>query len=106
MSYDKNMTGIISKNDRKTDEKHPDIKGQCEINGVQYWVDGWEKTRNSDGGKFYSLSFKRKDAPPQQAPARQAPARSEPAPQGSGFDMEDDIPFRDPMSYRGVQAVL
>lgn len=94
MSCDNNFTGIISKNERKATEKHPDIKGQCEIDGVQYWVDGWAKTRNSDGGKFYSLAFKRKDA------AKSAPAKAEPPqhmgkPGGNtGFDdMSDDVPF-------------
>ena len=90
MSYDNNLTGIISKNERKTDDKHPDIKGQCEIDGVQYWVDGWAKTRNSDGGKFYSLRFKRKDAAPRQAPSQQRQA----AAPASGFsDMADDVPW-------------
>ena len=104
MSYDNNLTGIISKNERKTDDKHPDIKGQCEIEGVQYWVDGWAKTRNSDGGKFYSLRFKRKDAQPQQKPA---PAAKPAQRQGSGFeDMEDDIPFRDVLAYRGVHLAV
>ncbi|MDO9132006.1 hypothetical protein [Hydrogenophaga sp.] len=84
--YNNDMTGIISKNERKTTDKHPDIKGQCEINGVQYWVDGWAKTRNSDGGKFYSLSFKAKDA------AKAAPSKA-PAPASSGFDEFGDAPF-------------
>lgn len=91
MSHDNNMTGIVSKNDRKTDDKHPDIKGQCEIDGVQYWLDGWAKTRKSDGGKFYSLRFKRKDA------AAPKPAAAKPASvpaTASGFaDVDDDIPF-------------
>jgi hypothetical protein len=90
--YDNNLTGIISKNERKTDDKHPDIKGQCEIDGVQYWVDGWQKKRNSDGGKFYSLRFKRKDAA---APARSpaVPSKAQ-QPASSGFeDMESDVPF-------------
>ncbi len=83
--YDNNMRGIISKNERKTTDKHPDIKGQCEINGVQYWVDGWAKNRN-DGGKFYSLSFKAKEA-------AKAPTQAS-APARGGFDdMDDDIPF-------------
>lgn len=87
MAYDNNYTGIISKNSNKKDDKHPDIKGQCEIDGVQYWVDGWQKTRNSDQGKFYSLRFKRKDAAP-------APAPKPSAAPSSGFDDTDDsIPF-------------
>lgn len=90
--YDNNMSGIISRNERKETDKHPDIKGQCEIDGVQYWIDGWSKTRNSDGGKFYSLKFK----PKQQAaaPAKASPAPAKAAP--SGFDDLDDgsdIPF-------------
>lgn len=92
MAYDNNMRGIISKNERKTDEKHPDIKGQCEIDGVQYWVDGWAKTRTSDGGKFYSLSFKAKDAARAPAPPP-APARAS-APASGGFqDMDSDVPW-------------
>jgi hypothetical protein len=98
MSYDNNLTGIISKNERKTTDTHPDIKGQCEINGVQYWVDGWAKTSNRDGGKFYSLRFKAKDAARApapsaiQRPSAQRLAAAQQAP--SGFsDMDDDIPF-------------
>lgn len=89
MTYDNNLTGIISKNERKTDDKHPDIKGQCEIEGIQYWVDGWMKTRNSDGGKFYSLRFKRKDAAPAKPAAKPA---GRPAPAG-GIDDDEDLPF-------------
>lgn len=49
------------------------------------------------------------DAPPQRRPApapapRQAQA---PAPRAaSGFDDMDDIPFRDPLSYRGAHLAL
>ena len=42
--------------------------------------------------------------------AAQRPAQAAPAPvgsSGSGFDdMDDDIPFRDPLSYRGAHLVL
>ena len=84
--YSNDLTGVISKNETKVSETHPDIKGQCEINGVQYWIDGWARTRKSDGGKFYSLKFKAKDAKPAAKPTKQV---------SSGFnDMEDDlIPF-------------
>lgn len=49
-------------------------------------------------------------APRNAAPTRAAPApqRQAPAPRAaSGFDdMDDDIPFRDPLSYRGAHLVL
>jgi single-strand DNA-binding protein len=47
---------------------------------------------------------------PRQAAPRPAPSRQAPAPrgsQGSGFsDMDDDIPFRDPMAYRGHHWII
>lgn len=55
--YDNNMTGIISKNDRKEKDTHADIKGKCEIEGKQYYIDGWLKQRKDGSGSFYSLSF-------------------------------------------------
>ena len=78
--YDNNLTGIISKNERKETDKHPDIKGHCEINGTDYWIDGWLRERKDGSGRFYSLRFKPKDQPPAVKPA--AP----------DFP-DDDIPF-------------
>lgn len=85
--YDNNMRGIISRNDRKQTDKHPDIKGQCEIDGKHYWIDGWQKSRSSDGSKFYSLSFKPKVSGVIDSPVQQKPKAAE------AFDIEDDIPF-------------
>jgi len=83
--YDNNMTGIISKNDRKEKDSHPDVKGQCEINGVQHWISGWRKERKDGNGSFYSLRFEPKDAPAEKPAAK---------PQRKAFDDEDgDIPF-------------
>lgn len=57
--YDNTNRGIISKNDRKTTDKHPDIKGSINVDGVEYWLDGWKK--EGSRGPFYSLSVKPKD---------------------------------------------
>lgn len=62
-SYDNTNRGLIAKNDRKATEKHPDIKGSLNVDGVDYWLDGW--LRENERGKFYSLSVKPKDAKPQ-----------------------------------------
>lgn len=59
--YDNNMTGIISRNDSKEQPNHPDYKGNCEVDGVQYWLSGWIKQRKDGQGSFLSLSFKPKD---------------------------------------------
>jgi hypothetical protein len=82
MTYDNNMRGLISKNDRKTEDKHPDIKGQCEINGTEYWISGWQKERKDGTGKFYSLTFQAKNDAP----------RSEPAGKKDPF-LDQEIPF-------------
>ena len=83
--YDNTNKGIVSKNDRKTEDRHPDIKGQINVDGIDYWLDGWKKTRNSDGAPFYSLTVKRKDAP------QTAPAQSKQRP--AVADLDSDIPF-------------
>lgn len=59
--YDNNMTGIISRNDNKEQPNHPDYKGNCEVDGVQYWLSGWIKQRKDGEGSFLSLSFRPKD---------------------------------------------
>jgi hypothetical protein len=84
--YDNNLTGLIGKNDRKEKDSQPDIKGNCEINGVQYWISGWKKDRKDGTGSFYSLRFEAKDAPQKPAP------KPAPMPQ-SLADMDSDIPF-------------
>lgn len=60
--YDNTNRGIISKNTRKEKETHPDIKGEINIEGVEYWLDGWKKDRSDGAGSFYSLSAKPKQA--------------------------------------------
>jgi hypothetical protein len=80
MTYDNNMRGLISKNDRKTEDKHPDIKGQCEIDGVEYRISGWLKERKDGSGKFYSLKFEEKEAKPKSRPESKDPF------------LDDDIP--------------
>jgi hypothetical protein len=84
--YDNTNRGIISKNTRKEADTHPDIKGQLNVAGVEYWVDGWLKQRNDGTGSFYSLTVKPKDSPA----AAPKPAQK-PAPKRAHED--EDIPF-------------
>ncbi len=60
--YDNNMRGVLFKNKDKDSDKHPDYKGQCEIDGRQCWMDAWIKTPKAGGDKFMSVSFKFKTA--------------------------------------------
>lgn len=69
MSYDN--SGILFKNDRKTESKHPDYNGSINVGGVEYWLSAWIK--EGQKGKFMSLSVKPKEEKAQKAsaPARQ-----------------------------------
>ena len=83
MTYDNNLRGAIWKNKKKDTPKHPDFKGEAEIDGVQYWVSAWKRGENDNPqGPSLKFQFERKQAAPQAAPDASSPA---------GFD--DDIPF-------------
>lgn len=58
--YDNNMRGALFRVKDKESDKHPDYNGQCEIDGIEYWVSGW--INESDKvGKYLSLSFNEKE---------------------------------------------
>lgn len=94
--YDNTNRGIVGKNTRKAKDTDADITGSINVDGKDYWLNGWQKTNSRDGSKFYSLSVKPKE--PRQEPA---------APAGGGYSADktkrvapafdapgdDDIPF-------------
>jgi hypothetical protein len=79
LSFTHNL-GALWKNDKETTDKHPNLKGQAEINGVEYWVSAWT---SKEGGKkpLVSLSFTPKEEQAVSQPA--APVE----------DFADDLPF-------------
>lgn len=93
--FDNTNRGVLFVNDKKTEgSKQPDRTGSINIEGVEYFLDGWLKTAQN-GNKFMSLSVKRKEVQPQRqqqaAPSRPA---AKPAPAGSGFDdFDSETPF-------------
>ena len=84
MQYDNTDRGILSKNEDKQKDTHPDYKGSLNVNGVDLWVSGWIKTSEKTGKKFMSLSVK----PKEEKVVKQASK-----PKSSGFDDMDDAPF-------------
>ena len=80
MAYDNTNRWTLNKNDRKEKDTHPDYKGSLNVDGVDYWLDGWIK--DGANGKFISGSLKRKDARQEQT--------YQPA---SQFDDGSDTPF-------------
>jgi len=58
--YDNTNRGALFANDRKEKDTHPDRTGSINVEGVDYFIDGWLK-ESQGGKKFLSLSVKRKD---------------------------------------------
>ena len=54
---DYDNSGILSRNDYKKEEKHPDYRGDCLIEGKKMKIAGWIRDRKDGSGKFMSLKF-------------------------------------------------
>lgn len=110
MAYDNTNKGTIAKNARKEQDTHPDIAGSLNVDGIDYWINGWLKKNGKDGSAFYSLSVKpkeaRRDADTRQQTHAVAPHPRRAAPDDrptsydrddarTGFarDLDDDLPF-------------
>jgi len=39
----KDLSGVLFKNDRKETERHPDYTGNMTVKGVDYWLSAWVK---------------------------------------------------------------
>ena len=99
-TYDNRNRGVLFRaKDRKSD-KHPEYSGSVNIEGVEYWLDGWVKDGKS--GKFFSLSVKPKEAAKVErfktAVAEAFPARGRPTglpekPRFTSDPHDDEIPF-------------
>lgn len=73
-------SGTLGKNERRQKDTHPTHSGKCQIEGKEYWISAWVKEGPS--GKFFSLSFRPKEAKEPTATPSQAPS-----------DFDDSIPF-------------
>jgi hypothetical protein len=84
MPYDNTNRGAIWKNRDKTEDKHPDFKGQLNVDGVDYWVSAW-KRKEGDAANKPALSFSIKPKEEAQKPVEK--------PEKANADMNDEIPF-------------
>jgi hypothetical protein len=91
----KDNTGSMFKNDRKESANHPDGKGSCIIDGVEYWISSWNK-KTQEGKDWRSLAFTRKEKPaPRQErkPPSHDGARSRELAPKQREEFDDDVPF-------------
>ncbi len=47
MTYTKENTGALWINKKKEKDTHPDLSGNINIDGVDYWLSGWNKAEDS-----------------------------------------------------------
>jgi uncharacterized protein (DUF736 family) len=93
----RDMSGILSRNERKELDKHPDFRGEITVNGVEFWLSGWIK-ESKEGKKFFSLAVRPKDD--QQARTGTGQSQRSQGNPASGYvgssggrRRDDDIPF-------------
>lgn len=96
--YDNTNRGALFVNDRRQSERHPDWRGQINVDGVDYWIDGWIK--ESRNGELISLSVRRKEEQPRSGPparergpaGRQYPRQGQRAPAANRSAPADNAP--------------
>lgn len=90
--YDNEMRGVLFKNDKKETDKHPDYKGQCQVNGVEMWLSAWVKRSQKDNKPYMSLQFELKEG--QTFATADVPINtSDFGGQTTAIADDDDIPF-------------
>jgi hypothetical protein len=82
--YDNTNSFVLFVNDKGDNDKRPDRTGTLNVDGIEYFMDGWIK--QGAKGPFLSGKIKPKDAA---KVARTAPTTlTQP-----GKDFDDDVPF-------------
>ena len=83
--FDNTNRGSLFKNEKKEEEKHPDMNGSINVDGKDYWISGWKKTSKAGTG-FISLSVR-----PKQEQSRQS---SQPTKKSKEPDGWEDLDFQ------------
>ena len=82
--YDNTNRGILSRNEKRESDRHPEFTGNLNIEGVEYWLNGGVKERKDGSGKFFSLSVK---------PKEQKAGNYSAKPKKMAEELNDEIPF-------------
>jgi len=96
MTFDNTNRGTLGKNKNPKSDKSPEYNGRINVNGVDYYLNGWVKENKNTGEKFFALSVK----PIQETAAQgvqqarnQIVAKTQDGSVDIVADFDDDIPF-------------
>lgn len=81
MEQQKQNTGAIFKNEKKTEQKHPDYRGRINANGKEMDIALWLK-ESAKGVKYFSVSLTEPYQPAEQS-----------SPVSNNNEEDDDLPF-------------
>jgi hypothetical protein len=88
----RDMSGILFKNDRKEQDSHADYNGTATINGEEFWMNAWLK--KGAKGNFMSFSFRPKTAKQSSISERaKATPPQRDAPMRRREELDDEVPF-------------
>jgi hypothetical protein len=73
MTYDPGK-GALFKNTNKSEDRHPDYQGECNIAGVPHQIAAWLRTSKA-GSKYMSPSIRPKEEQAEPAPRTSAQRR-------------------------------
>lgn len=87
--YDNNNRFILSRNDRREKDTHPEFTGTITVDGVEYWMSAWVQERKDGSGKFFSGSIKEKEQQKSNDRQRQSNQNK----RNYREELDDEIPF-------------
>lgn len=90
--YDNTNSGALFKNKRKEHDRQPDMRGQVNVEGTEYWVSAWRKVSRK-GEPFISMALTPKDDQPKtDDPTDLGGDESSEEPEAP-TDYDDEVPF-------------
>lgn len=80
--YDNTNRGALFRAIDKADDKHADYRGTINVEGTEFWLDGWLR-ESQKGVRYLALRLK-----PKAATAKTSTAKA-----NAGIDLDDEVGF-------------
>lgn len=61
MAYDNTNKGVLFFEEEPESERHPNYKGNLNVDGKEYWMSAWDKVSKDGTKNFISISIKPKE---------------------------------------------